>query len=167
MWCHRGTRASTSCLGAESWRTCCANPDLLVHPQGRREQEEVRAVAFCLTAQGAFFVLGLSCNSDGKESACNTGDLGSLGRCGKGSRLPDFSAGPLNGPKHPQDTVSSLSFPGCQVCPAPMHPPPCVDPALGSMEPGVGREPTLLHLLSSFQHPLQGCSDPGHPRSSA
>ena len=35
-----------------------------------------------------------------------------LGRCGKGSRLPDFSAGPLNGPKHLQDTVSSLPFLG-------------------------------------------------------
>lgn len=27
-------------------------------------------------------------------------------------QTPDFSAGPLNGPKHLQDTVSSLPFPG-------------------------------------------------------
>ena len=42
-----------------------------------------------------------------------------LGRYGKGSRLPDFSAGPLNGPKHPQDSVGSLPFPGGQLRPAP------------------------------------------------
>ncbi|CAM9131136.1 unnamed protein product [Rangifer tarandus platyrhynchus] len=42
-----------------------------------------------------------------------------LGRYGKGSRLPDFSAGPLNGPKHPQDSVSNLPFPGGQLRPAP------------------------------------------------
>ena len=90
-----------------------------------------------------------------------------LGRCGKGSRRPDFSAGPLNGPKHPQDTVSSLPFPGGQLCPAPMHRPPCVDPAPRSMEPWVGREPEFSRLLSSLQHPLQGYSDPGNPWSSA
>lgn len=90
-----------------------------------------------------------------------------LGRCGKGSRRPDFSAGPLNGPKHPQDTVSSLPFPGGQLRPAPMHLPPCIDPAPRSMEPWVGREPEFSRLLSSLQHPLQGCSDPGNPRSSA
>lgn len=90
-----------------------------------------------------------------------------LGRCGKGSRLPDFSAGPLNGPKHLQDTVSSLPFPGGQLCPAPMHLPSCVDPAPSSMEPWVGRESALSFLFSSLQHPLQGSSDPGRPRSSA
>ena len=42
-----------------------------------------------------------------------------LGRYGKGSRLPDFSAGPLNGPKHLQDSVSSLPFPRGQLRPAP------------------------------------------------
>lgn len=81
-----------------------------------------------------------------------------LGRCGKGSRLPDFSAGPLNGPKHLQDTVSSLPFPGGQLCPAPMHLRPCVDPAPSSEEPWVGRESALSFLFSSLQHPLQGCS---------
>ena len=90
-----------------------------------------------------------------------------LGRCGKGSRRPDFSAGPLNGPKHPQDTVSSLPFPGGQLRPAPMHLPPCIDPAPRSMEPWVGREPEFSRLLSSLQHPLQGYSDPGNPWSSA
>lgn len=42
-----------------------------------------------------------------------------LGRYGKGSSFPDLFAGPLNGPKHLQDSVSSLPFPGGQLGPAP------------------------------------------------
>ena len=88
---------------------CCA----LLQGIFRTQRSSLRLLSSALA--GTFFLMGFPGGSDGKKSACNTGDLGSIPELGRSPReewqpIPVF----LTGESHGQKSLVGYSPWGCK-----------------------------------------------------